>query len=163
MCGARSRSLSWIISRADARSMCLGMTTAPSGRRRKMENEVGSGKAEVGSAERKSATGSFSELPTSALQPPTSFDCRSCGACCSMRWSWPLLRRDRSDAVGIPAWMQRRDYPLLCTNGDRCAALCGQVGNRTWCGIYEVRPDACRKFVPGSPLCLEARGKFDLP
>ena len=37
-----------------------------------MENEVGSGKAEVGSAERKSATGSFSELPTSALQLPIS-------------------------------------------------------------------------------------------
>ena len=89
-------------------------------------------------------------------------DCRTCGACCSMRWSWPVLRRDRADAVGIPAWMQRRDYPLLCSNGDRCVALCGRVGALTWCGIYEVRPDACRRFSPGSALCLEARAKHGL-
>jgi len=70
-----------------------------------------------------------------------------------------VLRRDRADAVGIPLEMLRTDYPLLRTEGSRCVALKGTVGVKVECGIYAVRPQACQRFEPGSPLCIEAREK----
>jgi uncharacterized protein len=85
------------------------------------------------------------------------YDCQRCGACCSHKWSWPVLRRDRSDAVGIPQWMLRDDYPLMKTTNSRCVALTGKVGCEVGCSIYNNRPNACRAFVPGSQLCREAR------
>jgi Fe-S-cluster containining protein len=88
---------------------------------------------------------------------PVIYDCQSCGACCAHKWSWPVLRRDRSDASGIPPEMVRDDYPLLRTEGPRCVALTGDVGVSTGCSIYGVRPSACRAFTAGSPLCIEAR------
>lgn len=68
-----------------------------------------------------------------------------------------MLRRDRSDAAGIPEEMLRQDYPLMKTENSRCVALEGKVGACVSCKIYESRPEACRKFLPGSFLCLEAR------
>jgi Fe-S-cluster containining protein len=44
-----------------------------------------------------------------------------------------------------------------------CIAFEGEVGGRCGCGIYEQRPDACRKFEAGSSLCLEARRAAGLP
>jgi Fe-S-cluster containining protein len=91
------------------------------------------------------------------------YDCTKCGACCSFKWSWPVLRKDRADAVKIPIEMQRQDYPLLKTSdAGRCVALRGEVGQCVSCSIYADRPDACRKFVPGSTLCKEARAKFGI-
>jgi Fe-S-cluster containining protein len=87
-------------------------------------------------------------------------DCRTCGACCCFRWSWPVLRRDRADAVGIPGEMVRSDLPLMRTVGDRCVALSGVPGVEVACLVYNGRPEACRRFVPGSALCLEARRKL---
>lgn len=86
------------------------------------------------------------------------FDCQKCGACCSFKWSWPILRRDRSDAGGIPKEMLRDDYPLMKTEEcGRCIALRGIVGESVSCGVYEARPSACKAFKTGSVLCLEAR------
>lgn len=85
------------------------------------------------------------------------YDCQKCGACCAHKWSWPVLRRDRSDARQIPRHLVREDLPLLKTVGNRCIALTGSVGISTGCSIYEARPAACRAFQPGSALCLEAR------
>jgi Fe-S-cluster containining protein len=86
------------------------------------------------------------------------FHCGSCGACCAFKWSWPVLRRDRSDAVGIPAEMLRTDYPLMRTDEDaRCVALQGEVGRSCRCAVYADRPSACRNFNPGGMLCREAR------
>lgn len=86
-----------------------------------------------------------------------SFDCQSCGACCSHKSTWPILKRDRSDAAAIPFDMLRFDLPLMKTTGSRCVALEGVVGSCVSCKIYEARPSACRSFKAGSPLCLEAR------
>jgi hypothetical protein len=36
-------------------------------------------------------------------------------------------------------------------------ALTGKVGCSVGCSIYQSRPSACRAFVAGSTLCLEAR------
>lgn len=86
------------------------------------------------------------------------FDCQKCGACCSYKWSWPVLKRDKSDASEIPKEMIRDDYPLMKTDEcGRCIALEGSVGCFVGCRVYEVRPDACKAFKAGSALCLEAR------
>jgi Fe-S-cluster containining protein len=58
--------------------------------------------------------------------------------------------------------MVRPDVPVLHSRNDRCVGLRGLVGCRVACTIYEVRPEACRRFVPGGALCLEAREKFGL-
>jgi len=84
-------------------------------------------------------------------------DCMSCGACCAHKWSWPILRRDHSDADGIPRDMLREDYPLMKTVNNRCVALDGTIGECVSCSIYQHRPQACAQFVAGAPLCLEAR------
>ena len=90
------------------------------------------------------------------------YDCTKCGACCCFKWSWPVLRRDRSDATNIPKEMQREDYPLMKTIDGRCVALKGEMGDKVCCKIYNDRPNSCRKFTPGSELCKEARKKFDI-
>jgi Fe-S-cluster containining protein len=43
------------------------------------------------------------------------------------------------------------------TTNNRCVALAGEVGCGVSCSIYNNRPNACRAFVAGSQLCLEAR------
>ena len=88
------------------------------------------------------------------------FDCKSCGACCAFKWSWPVFKRDRSDAVNIPNEMVRTDYPLMKTENNQCVALDGKVGESVCCKIYNDRPNSCRKFEPGSDLCKEARKKL---
>jgi Fe-S-cluster containining protein len=93
----------------------------------------------------------------------TEFDCQSCGACCDHKASWPILRRDRSDASMIPDHLVRKDLPLMKTIGTRCAALCGVVGEGCSCGIYAARPAACQSFQAGSALCLEARAAKGFP
>lgn len=85
------------------------------------------------------------------------FDCQKCGACCTFKWSWPVLKKDRSDAAGIPDEMVRKDLPLMKTINNRCVALDGEVGKCVSCKIYESRPSSCQRFVPGSELCIEAR------
>ena len=90
------------------------------------------------------------------------YDCQSCGACCSHRWSWPILKKDRSDAINIPPNMVRDDYPLMKTTNGKCIALEGQVGCKVSCTIYENRPNACKSFKAGSDLCKEARSKAGL-
>jgi len=73
-----------------------------------------------------------------------------------------VLRRDRSDAGGIPREWVRRDLPLMETVGDRCVALRGEVGVAVGCACYDARPSGCRNFVPGGELCREARLKKEL-
>jgi Fe-S-cluster containining protein len=92
----------------------------------------------------------------------TSEDCISCGACCAYKWSWPVLKRDRSDCEKIPQEMQRMDYPLMKTKDNRCVALEGVVGSCVSCKIYFDRPYACRQFTPNGELCLEARKKLNI-
>jgi Fe-S-cluster containining protein len=85
------------------------------------------------------------------------YDCRKCGACCSYKWSWPVLKRDLSDAGGIPKSMIRDDYPIMKTTKNRCIALSGEVGKFVSCTVHDCKPFSCKNFEPGSALCLEAR------
>jgi Fe-S-cluster containining protein len=93
------------------------------------------------------------------MEQISEFDCKSCGACCCFKWSWPVLKRDRSDAINIPKEMVRSDFPLMKTIDNRCIALDGKVGQSVCCKIYDDRPNSCRQFEPGSHLCREARKK----
>jgi len=47
-------------------------------------------------------------------------------------------------------------------DGNRCAALVGDVGVSTSCAIYAVRPDVCRACLPGGDDCEMARRHFGL-
>jgi uncharacterized protein len=47
-------------------------------------------------------------------------------------------------------------------DGDRCAALVGEVGVSTACAIYAIRPDVCRACTPGDDACTMARQRFKL-
>jgi hypothetical protein len=93
-------------------------------------------------------------------------DCRSCGACCGPPYPAeryidltaldlarlsPHYRRTHAGGAG-PALGTR-----LAADGVVCVALRGRIGERVRCAIYERRPDACRRFEPGSRGCRRMR------
>ena len=47
--------------------------------------------------------------------------------------------------------------------GDRCSALSGELGVKTSCEAYDVRPQVCRNCEAGDPECNLARAKFGFP
>lgn len=44
-------------------------------------------------------------------------------------------------------------------NNLRCPFFNGEVGQRCECGIYELRPRACREHLPGDHFCLQLRAQ----
>ncbi|MDF1587312.1 YkgJ family cysteine cluster protein [Marinimicrococcus flavescens] len=90
-------------------------------------------------------------------------DCRTCGACCSYSREWPRFALESDEALArIPErFTDRRLHRMRC-DGERCSALTGEVGVRTGCAVYEVRPDVCRECQPGDDACLMARRRFGL-
>ena len=107
------------------------------------------------------------------------FDCRACGACCVSPYTGDAyVALDDSEAARlaleqVPVIFQRQggdppEYvPKLGTklNADAtnvCAALGGIVGSECFCGIYQVRPKACRQFEVGGKACREARRRIGL-
>jgi len=93
-------------------------------------------------------------------------DCRSCGACCGPPYVAPTyVDLTALDAARLSA-AQRRAYVAPGTtalktahtgDGIICVALRGRIGTRVSCAIYERRPDACRRFKPGSRACRRLR------
>jgi uncharacterized protein len=98
-----------------------------------------------------------------------SFDCRTCGACCtnpdenrregSREWvevapDDAILRRRAAARLVV---YNEAGLPHLRLDGDRCAALRGKLGQRVSCAVYEHRPRACRRVEPGTPRCLQYR------
>ena len=93
-----------------------------------------------------------------------SYDCQSCGACCSYSADWPRFSTEDDAALAlIPQKLVARDESGMRCEGVRCAALVGEVGRFTACGIYEVRPEVCRACRPGDAECLMARRAVGLP
>jgi hypothetical protein len=86
-------------------------------------------------------------------------DCMQCAACCFD--NRVLLRKGdlamwreagRSDLLRrTEPWRTRRRLPLAPTT-KACIHLKGKL-----CGIYTVRPEMCREFLPGTEHCLFAR------
>jgi uncharacterized protein len=89
--------------------------------------------------------------------------CQSCGACCSYSANWPRFTIEDDAALDlIPAkYVNARQSGMRC-DGDRCAALTGDVGVATSCAIYAVRPEVCRTCLPGDAECNMARRRHGL-
>ena len=51
----------------------------------------------------------------------------------------------------------------LVGDDQRCIALEGTIDDHAACGIYAVRPKACRRVQPGDDECVRARTRFGLP
>jgi Fe-S-cluster containining protein len=71
------------------------------------------------------------------------------------------LEDDAALARIPPAFVDDQQGRMRC-NGDRCAALVGEVGVSTSCAIYADRPDVCRACLPGDGACETARRHFNL-
>ena len=97
-------------------------------------------------------------------------DCQTCGACCiAVPWVdvkendatsaenyWDITVRGRNEEI-IVIRQLRRD-----TKTGNCLALKGDVGKSVECGIYETRPDDCRKFEAGSDKCHALRRAYGI-
>ena len=105
------------------------------------------------------------------------FDCQSCGACCVSPYTGDAYvaldesEADRLALAQLPVILQRQggDPPefvpklgtKLSDDGTNvCAAFRGMAGSTCSCGIYQVRPNACRQFAVGGSACLEARRRI---
>ncbi|MBI1779160.1 MAG: YkgJ family cysteine cluster protein [Proteobacteria bacterium] len=91
------------------------------------------------------------------------FDCQTCGACCAYSSEWPRFTLEDDAALArIPPTLVDEGLGRMRCQGDRCAALIGEVGVSTSCSIYSVRPDVCRACQPGDEACLIARRRHGL-
>jgi Fe-S-cluster containining protein len=91
--------------------------------------------------------------------------CLSCGACCfspyGQKWFADLgpgegrkLPRKQIEHDAIKTVERTMDGGILKGLTLRvCCCLDGSVMHRVSCSIYEKRPDACKKFEPGSFGC----------
>jgi Fe-S-cluster containining protein len=90
--------------------------------------------------------------------------CQACGACCSYSANWPRFSTEDDAALNlIPEQLVNDKSSGMRCDGDRCAALSGEVGVATACAIYAVRPDVCRTCMPGDLECTMARRRHRLP
>lgn len=89
--------------------------------------------------------------------------CRACGACCAFSPEWPRFSLEDDAALDRipPAFVDGEQGRMRC-EGNRCAALVGEVGVSTSCAAYAVRPDVCRACQPGDDACETARRRFNL-
>jgi len=90
--------------------------------------------------------------------------CRACGACCAYSADWPRFGLEtQAEIESIPrAFVDDARGTMRC-EGDRCAALEGEIGVASRCALYAVRPQVCRSCMPGDTACTIARERFALP
>lgn len=90
-------------------------------------------------------------------------DCLTCGACCTFLFAVSVNMTDdvppetiwniteESGEVVVDSYLKRDAETLFCT------ALKPTVDGKMPCGIYEQRPQTCRKFEAGSDKCHALR------
>jgi Fe-S-cluster containining protein len=88
--------------------------------------------------------------------------CLSCGACCAFSREWPRFSLETEDEIVAIRAALVGERGMRCV-GDRCSALAGEVGVKTSCEVYDVRPHVCRSCEAGDPECNMARAKFGFP
>lgn len=115
---------------------------------------------------RKGIRGQPQDKMTALMSKPaelSSAACRSCGACCSFSTEWPRFSLESEVSLDRipPIYVDEERGGMRC-NGNRCAALVGDVGISTACAIYALRPDVCKACLPGDGACQMARRRFDL-
>lgn len=96
--------------------------------------------------------------PIEAIEAGGEDVCRACGACCAHSAEWPrfALESEAALAALAPIYVDEARGAMRC-EGNRCAALEGQVGVATSCKVYPARPDVCRECLPGDGACAVAR------
>jgi Fe-S-cluster containining protein len=91
--------------------------------------------------------------------PSPDFDCTTCGACCFGTHDRyiALLPEDRARQIpeAVTTEIDGRRYMKMC--GGHCVQLAATGDAQLVCGIYDIRPEACRAFRAGSFECLKAR------
>lgn len=102
-------------------------------------------------------------ISTPATDDDAGAMCQACGACCAYSSEWPRFSLEDDAALAlIPReYVDDGDGRMRC-EGNRCAALVGEVGVMTSCAVYSVRPDVCRVCLPADEACLTARRHFEL-
>jgi uncharacterized protein len=67
---------------------------------------------------------------------------------------WEITIKGEKDEIVVDRYVRR--------NGETCAciALEGKLGENVSCGIYEQRPDVCRRFEAGSDKCHALRRAY---
>lgn len=102
----------------------------------------------------------------SGVVSPADNPCLRCGACCaafrvSFYWS-------EAEVQGLPeALTEQVNAWYGCMAGTnraapRCAALQGEIGAETACGVYARRPSPCREVEAGDDKCQRARARHGL-
>jgi Fe-S-cluster containining protein len=87
--------------------------------------------------------------------------CQTCGACCAYDKNWPRFSLEaEEDLALIPEALVALDKSGMRCEGNRCAALGGEIGVATACTIYGLRPDVCRACQPGDAECNIARTQY---
>jgi hypothetical protein len=95
--------------------------------------------------------------------PISAATCRSCGACCSYSAEWPRFSLEsEADLARIPSALVDEEGGGMRCDGNRCAALAGEIGVATFCAIYDRRPDVCKACMPGDDACRIARRHFGI-
>lgn len=104
------------------------------------------------------AKGAGGEIAGSSGSP-----CQACGACCSYSPDWPrFTTEDEGELARIPRMLVNERGSGMRCDGNRCAALRGDIGISTSCAIYAARPEVCRTCMPGDAECTMAREKYGL-
>lgn len=113
------------------------------------------------------------------MKSNASLDCLTCGACCvgdlddgagfadcSVDDVKRMSRHARSRLTDVRYFLDvdRKQTPGVVTEefGKSCGFLRGTPGRRASCGIYETRPDVCRRYRPGGVGCRAAREAIGL-
>lgn len=84
--------------------------------------------------------------------------CKMCkGACCE----YMVIDVTHMSKSGIEwALLHGKEYRGVATSPDKTIVelnvKCGELTMGGKCRKYEERPDVCRAFKPGNPLCIEA-------
>lgn len=90
-------------------------------------------------------------------------DCRSCGACCREGYETVIVSPDDPVLLTQPELIvDGREWKELARDGERCAALDGDLQRGYSCRIYQDRPEPCRELEVGSANCLLARKRAGL-
>jgi Fe-S-cluster containining protein len=89
--------------------------------------------------------------------------CQTCGACCAFSHEWPRFSLESDEALALipEKFVDDANGRMKC-DGERCSALVGDVGVKTSCAVYTVRPDVCRTCQPGDVECQMARRHYHL-
>jgi Fe-S-cluster containining protein len=88
-------------------------------------------------------------------------DCLACGACCRdnrVELEDEDVTRFRNAGRGElarPPYARRDDGTIVLVL--RKDKRCKHLGEQNQCAIYDIRPNACSTFPPGSECCLSAR------